>query len=89
MRNFLWVVITIMTACVMISTSNAQTRPFLSSLNVGPHAPLYTGYAAAMQRSSFILDQGYRFQYDTDSLGADFITEKAGNIGWGVLEGDQ
>jgi len=79
-----------MIVCVMVSTSHAQTRkPFLSSLNAGPHAPLYTGYAAAMQRSSFTLDQGYRFQYDTDSLGADFITEKAGNIGWGVLEGNK
>ncbi len=90
MRKFLGIVITVVTAAAMVSTSHAQSRkPFLSSLSAGQHAPIYTGYAAAMQRSSFILDQGYRFQYDTDSLGADFITEKAGDIGWAVVEDSQ
>src|SRR5690606_10680829 len=40
-------------------------------------------YAAAMERSSFILDQGYHFNYYTDSAGADFITDTGGDIGLG------
>lgn len=89
MSKFLPVFIAIMMGAVF-SASYAQTRkPFLSSMKAGQHAPLYTGYAAAMQRSSFVLDQGYRLIYDTDSLGTDFVTEKAGNIGWGVIEDGQ
>src|SRR5690242_16896820 len=89
MSKFLPVFIAIM-AGTLVSTSYAQRpRPFLSSLKAGQHAPQYTGYAASMQRSSFVLDQGYRLNYDTDSLGVDFITEKAGNIGWGVIEDGQ
>lgn len=86
MIKLLPVFIAIMTSAVVSTCSAQSQRPFLSSLRAGPHTPLYTGYAAAMQRSSFVLDQGYRLNYDTDSLGADFVTEKAGNIGWGVIE---
>lgn len=70
----------IMVACAC--TAQTKGKPFLSNLKAGPGAPLYTGYAAAMERSAFTPDQGWRFRYDTDSLGADFITEKTGEAGW-------
>ena len=34
-------------------------RPFLSSLQATKDAPLFTTYAAAMERSEFTLDEGY------------------------------
>lgn len=58
-------------------------RPFMSDLRAGADFPVYTTYAAAMERSSFILDQGYHFNYYTDSAGADFITDTGGDIGLG------
>src|SRR6185437_8946049 len=62
---------------------------FLSNLNAGQHFPLYTGYAAAMERSAFTLDEGYRLQYDLDSLGADFITDNAGDLGFAFRENNK
>ena len=64
-------------------------RSFLSNLNAGQHFPLYTGYAAAMERSAFTLDEGYRLQYDLDSLGADFITDNAGDLGFAFRENNK
>jgi len=87
MRNVFHVAIFVFIWLVAINSCLSQSRaPFLSGLKAGQHAPLYTGYAAAMERSAFTLDQGYRFQYDIDSLGADFITEKAGDVGWAFRE---
>ena len=67
----------------------AQSGPFLSHLTAGRHFPLYTGYAAAMQRSSFILDEGYRLRYDVDSLAPAFVTDNAGETGWAFSENGQ
>jgi len=55
--------------------------PYLSHLHAGKDFPLYTGYAAACARSEYLLDEGYRFRYFTDSLGADMISDKAGDLG--------
>lgn len=63
-------------------TKVKRERPFLSNLQAGQHFPLYTTYASAMERSSFLLDEGYQLQYDVDSLGVGFITDKAGDVGW-------
>lgn len=66
-----------------------REEPFLSTLEAGKGFPIYTTYAAAPERSSFILDEGYIFQYDTDSLGADFITDSGGDIAMGFRLGDR
>lgn len=55
-------------------------QPFLSDLKADKDYPLFTTYTAAMERSSFLLDQGYRFRYYTDTAGADFITDTGGDI---------
>ncbi|HUX83753.1 MAG TPA: hypothetical protein VMV20_00860, partial [Chitinophagaceae bacterium] len=54
---------------------------YLAHLDAGKHFPIYTGYAAARERSDFLLDEGYRFNYDQDSLGAEFLSGKAGSLG--------
>ena len=38
-------------------------EPFLSNLNVQAEDPLYTTYAAQMERSEFTLDQAYHLQF--------------------------
>lgn len=63
-------------------------KPFLSALRAGKGFPLYTTYAAAPGRSNFVLDQGYTFRYDVDSLGADFTTDTGGDIALGFRLGD-
>lgn len=89
MRNLRGIIALLSISILACSRSVAQSPvPFLSDLQAGPHFPLYTGYAAAMPRSQFTLDQGYRLQYDVDSLGVDFITDKAGNTGWAFCEKD-
>jgi len=57
-----------------------RKKSWLSSLEAGQDFPLYTTYAAAQERSDFILDEGYAFQYNNPALGADFITDSGGDI---------
>lgn len=59
---------------------------YLSSLQAGKYCQLYTTYAAAQERSDFILDEGYEFKYEQDSLGADFTTDTGGDICLGFLK---
>jgi len=64
-----------------------QKKPsYLGSLNAGKYFPLYTTYAAAQERSDFVLDEGYVFRYDSDSTGADFTTDTGGDICLGFLK---
>lgn len=82
---FALIVITTLHAAVCLS----QTRvPYLSNLHAGQHAPLYTGYVAAMERSSFTPDLGWRLRYDQDSLGICFLTEQSGTMSWGIKVGN-
>lgn len=67
-----------------VSVASAQ-KPYLSSLSANSNFPLYTTYAAAMQRSNFILDEGYHFQYYLKDQGADFVTDTGGDIALGFL----
>ena len=52
----------------------------LSNLEADAQTPVYTPYAAAMDRSEFTLDQGYHFLYYDSSRGADFITDTGGDL---------
>lgn len=57
-----------------------NSHPFLSNLSATKDSPLYTTYAAALERSGFILDEGYSFLFDDSTRGPDFITDMAGDI---------
>jgi hypothetical protein len=63
---------------VMASVVGAQDH-FLSALNADKNDPLFTTYAAAMQRSEFVLDEGFEFVFYDSSRGADFTTDTAGD----------
>lgn len=79
----------VVVTAVLLLSCVPEEKPFLSSLSASKGFPLYTTYAAAPERSNFVLDQGYEFQYDTDSLGADFTTDTGGDIALGFKLGDQ
>lgn len=68
--------------CIVCAKSQS---PYLSTLKANKNFPLYSTYAAAMERSNFILDEGYHFQYYIDDAGADFTTDTGGDIGLGFL----
>jgi hypothetical protein len=64
---------------------NAQQLPIpLSNLNAGPHAPLYTTYAAPLARSEYFVDEGYHLDYDIADEGVSYTTDSSGNlaVGW-------
>ncbi|MEJ2637048.1 MAG: trehalase family glycosidase, partial [Calditrichia bacterium] len=55
-------------------------KPFLSNLSATKDSPIYTTYAAAMERSEFTLDEGYHLVLNDTSRGADFITDTGGDL---------
>jgi len=66
---------------LLLTVAAFGQKPYLSDLKADKHSPLYSTYAAPVQRSAFALDEGYQFQFYADSLGADFITDTGGDIG--------
>jgi hypothetical protein len=57
--------------------------PF-SHLSAGPHAPLYTTYAAPLARSEYFADAAYHLNYDVPEQGVTYTSQKSGDfaIGW-------
>lgn len=53
---------------------------YLSNLSATKDDPIYTTYAAALERSEFTLDEGYHFLFYDSTRGADFVSDKAGDI---------
>ncbi|MCL4523589.1 MAG: hypothetical protein M1453_06875 [Acidobacteria bacterium] len=52
----------------------------LSKLNVGAHDPLYTSYAAPMNRSEYFVDEAYHLNYYTPTKGVTYETDTAGEF---------
>ena len=61
------------------ASAGAQHKAFLSNLSATKNSPLYTTYAAAMERSEFALDEGYHFLFYDPARGAEFTTDNAGD----------
>lgn len=66
--------------------SSLAGTPYLSHLHATKDSPLYTTYAAALQRSEFILDVGYHFEFYDTSRALCFRNQKGGD--WGVAFAD-
>lgn len=62
------------------SLFSQNRKPFLSNLNATKNSPLFSTYAAAMERSEFTLDEGYHFLFYDSTRGIDFTTDNAGDI---------
>jgi len=73
MRTFAALVVFLI-PCITIAQ-----KPYLSNLLATKDSPLYTSYAAAMERSEFILDEGYHFLFYDSTRGAEFVTDNAGD----------
>ncbi len=68
-------------ACLVLSpVVSVDAQPYLSNLNADGTAPLFATYAAPMERSEFVIDEGYHFQYYDVEAGLDFTTDTAGSM---------
>ncbi len=68
--------------------AGAQRAPFLSHLHATASSPVYTTYAAALERSSFLLDEGYHLRFHDPARPLAYTTDAAGDWGIGfVLDG--
>lgn len=56
-----------------------SNKQFLSNLAATKDSPLFTTYAAAMERSEFTLDEGFHFMFYNTEKGVDYTTETAGD----------
>ena len=80
MRDHLAIVLLAFISILLPASVFAQNeKPFLSHLQATKDDPLYTTYAAAMERSEFTLDEGYHLLYYDSTRGADLTTDKAGD----------
>jgi hypothetical protein len=70
--------------------SHAQVAPpYLSNLHATKDSPLYTTYAAAMERSEFTLDEGYHLAFYDSARGIDLSTDNAGDWSLGFRRGSR
>ena len=53
----------------------------MSHLSAGPHAPLYTTYAAPLSRSEYFVDEAYHLNYDSPEKPVTYETDTAGEFG--------
>jgi hypothetical protein len=56
------------------------SQQYLSDLNAGKDDPIYTTYAAPLNRSEFIVDEGYTFKWYDLQDGIDFETNNGGSL---------
>ncbi|PSL07540.1 amylo-alpha-1,6-glucosidase [Cecembia rubra] len=68
-----WIFILILASC--------ETKDPEVENSWGSKAAIYTTYAAAMERSEFLIDQGYEFQYDNPDKPLTFYSQKGGSLG--------
>ena len=58
----------------------ASAQPYLSNLSATGSDPLFATYAAPLERSTFIVDEGYRFQFYEPDRPIQFVTDHAGTL---------
>ncbi len=76
----------IVVALLLSMTAAKAAQPYLSHLHATKDSPLYTTYAAAMQRSEFTLDIGYHMVFYDSSRGVEFQNQKGGDWGVGFVD---
>jgi hypothetical protein len=58
-------------------------------LDLGPHDPLYTTYAAPLARSEYFYDSAYFLQYADSALGMEYQNQEGGSFGLGWRLGER
>jgi hypothetical protein len=61
----------------------------IPSIDADASAPLYTTYAAARDRSHFVLDEGYEFVFNEDGSAPVFTSDTGGEIGFSFRIGEK
>ncbi|MEJ2637302.1 MAG: fibronectin type III domain-containing protein, partial [Calditrichia bacterium] len=61
-------------------TTGGEGQNYLSHLSATADDPVFSTYAAPLQRSEFIVDEGYQFVWYDPARGVDFQTDNAGNL---------
>ncbi len=79
MKKIVHLFLPVLWACLWSLGLGQSADLFLSHLSADSAAPLFTTYTAAMSRSEFTLDEGFRLCYDNPTGGIDLLTDKAGN----------
>lgn len=64
-------------------TAPQQEGHFLSNLAVAASDPLYTTYAAPMERSAFALDEAYSLEWYRPEQGLELVADTGGRLGLG------
>lgn len=70
---------------LILVSCKEQKKPYLSNLQATADSPLYTTYAAAMERSEFALDEGYEMMFYNKDRGIEFTTDTGGDISTGFF----
>src|SRR3990172_6103970 len=68
---------------VINSTAIIYSQSYLSNLHSTANDPIYTTYAAALERSEYIVNEGYQFVWYDPGKGLNFEVKQAGN--WGMI----
>jgi hypothetical protein len=77
MKCFYWL---LLQAAVAFCVQAQSGKPYLSNLAATKDDPVYTTYAAALNRSEFIVDKGYQFTWYDSVKGVNFESDKAGDL---------
>ena len=54
--------------------------PYLSRLSATRTSPLFTTYAAPLERSAFVIDEGYQFIWNDPGRGPEYATDTGGKL---------
>jgi hypothetical protein len=68
--------------CFIILTlaGTLHSQAYLSNIEAGKDDPIYTTYAAPLNRSEFIVDEGYTFKWYDLQKGINFETDNGGSL---------
>lgn len=68
---------------ILIASAALYGQNYLSNLNHTGDMPVYSMYAASMERSEYVIDQAYQFMWFNPKKDICLETDQAGN--WGLL----
>lgn len=63
------------------NNSGKRDVPFLSNLKADGDDPIFTTYAAPLERSEYIVDEGYQFKFYENDRPIEMVTDHAGSMG--------
>jgi len=67
--------------CFLCANGVINTQHYLSRLNASSDDPIFTTYAASLERSSYKIDQAYHLLWYDGERGIEFTSKDGGNIG--------